>query len=217
MDPSPPKRHIGKDVSMPDNPHDEERIGYGVDPTGGSVIDPTANVLQLVASAIRRQDDLRIAQSHYTREIAAVREHYQTELRQAEADRIDAIRAVDVGAVNRAAEVATTQAATLAAQVAISAETLRTQVAATATAGNVALAAALEPVQKDIADLRRAQYEQQGIKAQQGENRTGFGLWIMFAGVLVAAATIVAVVLVGHSQTAAALCFNAAHVLIACP
>jgi hypothetical protein len=49
------------------------------------------------------------------------------------------------------------QATTLVAQVAASAETLRTQVAAAATAATTALAAALEPIQKDIADLRRVQ------------------------------------------------------------
>ena len=81
------------------------------------------------------------------------------------------IRAVDVGAVNRAAEVSATQAQTLATQVAVSAETLCTQVAAAATAASTALSAALEPIQKDIADLRRAQYEAQGQKTQVVETR----------------------------------------------
>ena len=76
-----------------------------------------------------------------------------------------------MGAVNRAAEVSAAQAQTLATQVAVSAETLRTQVAAAASAASTALSAALEPIQKDIADLRRAQYEAQGQKTQVVEAR----------------------------------------------
>ena len=88
--------------------------------------DPTKNVLEHVAAAIQRQDDLRESESRHQRELGGVREHYAAELRRAEAERIDAIRAVDVGAVNRAAEVASTQALTLATQVTTSTETLRT-------------------------------------------------------------------------------------------
>ena len=48
------------------------------------------------------------------------------------------------------------------------------------------MAAALEPVQKDIADLRRAQYEAQGQKTQVVEahaSGASSGMWI---GVIVA-------------------------------
>lgn len=83
--------------------------------------------------------------------------------------------AKSVGAVNRAAEVSAQQATTLAAQVATSAETLRTQVAAAAAAATVALSAALEPIQKDIQDLRKAQYEAQGKSVQTGETRLNAG------------------------------------------
>jgi hypothetical protein len=133
--------------------------------------DPTRNVLDLVSATERRQDDLRELEAKHVRELSQLRADHAEKLRLGEAARIDAIRAVDVGAVNRAAEVATTQAATLASQVAVSAETLRTQVAAAASAATIALAAALEPVQKDIADLRRAQYEAQGQKTQVVERQ----------------------------------------------
>jgi hypothetical protein len=145
--------------------------GPGVDRFGVPVVDPTKNVLDLVSAAIKRQDDLRDLESRHLRELADLRAHYDQRLRTAETARIDAIRAVDVGAVNRAAEVSATQAQTLATQVAVSAETLRTQVASAATAASTALAAALEPIQKDIADLRRAQYEAQGQKTQVVESR----------------------------------------------
>lgn len=146
--------------------------GPGVDASGRPVVDPTANVLDLVRAAVDRLNDLREKDASHVREIMDLRALHATEMRTAEASRIDAIRAVDVSAVNRAAEVSATLAQTLAAQVAVSAETLRTQVAATATAGQVALAAALEPIQKDVQDLRRVQYEQQGQKAG-GSEKTG--------------------------------------------
>jgi hypothetical protein len=165
------------------------------------VIDPTRNVLDLVGAAIQRQDDLREADNRRLTEIATLRAEYDEKLRRAETARIDAIRAVDVGAVNRAAEVSAQQATTLAVQVAQSAETLRTQVAAAATAATVALAAALEPIQKDIADLRRAQYEQAGQKLQvveaKDDRRGGSGLVISaisvgvaFISLIVAAAAV---------------------------
>jgi hypothetical protein len=170
--------------------------GPGVDAQGKPVIDPTQNVLQLVAAAIQRQDDLREQADRHVREIAALRAGYDEELRKAETARIDAIRAVDVGAVNRAAEVSAQQATTLAAQVATSAETLRTQVAAAATAATVALAAALEPIQKDIADLRRAQYEAQGVKSNVGEARLNLGA--IFGGVAALVALVGLVILLAR-------------------
>ena len=145
--------------------------GPGVDWYGSPTIDPTKNVFDLVTSAVQRLDDLRDMESRHLRELADLRANYDQRLRDAETARIDAIRAVDVGAVNRAAEVSVAQAQTLANQVAVSAETLRTQVAAAASAASSALAAALEPIQKDIADLRRAQYEAQGQKTQVVEAR----------------------------------------------
>ena len=96
-----------------------------------------------------------------------------------------------------------TQANVLAAQVAQSSATLRTQVQAAATAATVALAAALEPIIKDIADLRRAQYEAQGVKAQStetgGTGRAWIGIAIataaVFSSALLATAGIVITVL----------------------
>ena len=153
------------------------------------MIDPTKNVMTLVAGQVkraddlmaaneklaeerhRRQDDLRLAEAIHVKEIARLRAQFDDALREKETQRIDAIRAVDVAAVQRAAEVSAVQATTLATQVQASAETLRTQVATTATAQTTALAAALEPIQKDISELRKTQYEQQGQKAAQVETR----------------------------------------------
>ena len=137
--------------------------GPGVDRTGQPVQDPTPNVLDLVQAAIARQDDLRELTAAHLREIAELRAAYEDKLRSAESDRIDAIRAVDAAAVQRAAEVQAAQQQALAAQVATTADAFR-----------ASLAAALAPIttsvddlrSKDIADLRRAQYEAQGQKTQ---------------------------------------------------
>lgn len=160
-----------------------------------AALDPTANVLQLVQTAIKRQDDLRLAAQNHVNEIMELRAIHYREMRDAESERLDAIRAVDVNAVNRAAEVASTKAQTLADQVSQSAEALRTQVAAAATAATVALAAALEPIIKDIADLRRAQYEAQGQKTQVIETKSSNAALWQAVGVILAGVTVVASVL----------------------
>jgi hypothetical protein len=134
--------------------------GAGVDSAGNPVLDPTKNVLDLVDAAMRRQDDLREMESAHIREILTIRGEFMEQLRRAEAARLDSIRAVDQSAVQRAAEVQATQASALAAQV-----------VATADAFRVSLAAALEPIVKDIADLRKTQYEQAGQKSQVTERR----------------------------------------------
>jgi uncharacterized membrane protein len=107
---------------------------------------------------------------------------HSKELRAAEAKRIDAIRAVDVLSVQQAASVADMRANTLAATVVTSAEALRTQVQDAAAAATIALAAALSPIQTDVADLRKAQYEAQGQKTQVIETHNkglGSTAWIM--------------------------------------
>lgn len=158
------------------------------------IIDPTQNVKDLTEAAVKRLDDLRETDSGHQvtllqtivrnlENTATLRADYDEKLRDAESKRIDAIRAVDVGAVQRAAEVSAAQAQTLAVQVATSAETLRTQVAAAAIASATALAAALDPIQKDIADLRRAQYEAQGQKTQVVEGRSSNSATLTTIGV----------------------------------
>lgn len=145
--------------------------GVGVDSHGGAVIDPTANVISLVEAGMRRQDDLRELESSHLRELIAVENRHAEELRVAEAKRIDAIRAVDVQALQQASKVATEQANTLAAQVATSAETLRTTVAAAALQQAAALQTNVAPLADAIADLRRSQYELQGQRIQRSDSR----------------------------------------------
>lgn len=136
--------------------------GIPVDRYGGGTIDPTQNVLQLVEAAGKRQDDLRDAESRHIRELMKMTGDYEDKLATAEANRINAIRAVDVAAVAVAAERAAQQAGVLANQVSTSAETLRTLVASTSTALAEQLTQIITPITARIAVLERAQYEGAG-------------------------------------------------------
>jgi hypothetical protein len=135
--------------------------GPGVDASGRSVMDPTANVVAILQSAVQRQDDLREQEASHIREIMTLRAQFSDDLRLAESARIDAIRAVDVAAVQRAAEVAAAAVQALATQVPIVAEAAR-----------ASLGVALDPIQKDIAELRKVQYEQQGQRTAVTETKT---------------------------------------------
>ena len=160
--------------------------GRGVDAAGEPAYDPTENVFALVETSGRRQDDLREMEARYLRtiaelesghqrEMAELRAHYDQKLRQSETDRIDAIRKVDVDAVQRAAEVQAAAQQALATQVVTQAEAVRNQVATTASATAAGLATALEPMQRRIDDLTRAQYESAGGRAQVVESREDRG------------------------------------------
>ena len=145
--------------------------GPATDRQNAPVVDPTENVLNLVGAAIRRQDDLREAHTKHVEKLDEVREYYRQEIREAEAKRIDAIRAVDVNAAQQQVSVAEIRASALASQVAAAAEAQRNQVSAAATAFEQRLNQALAPIQEAVADLRRVQYEQQGQRAQVVESR----------------------------------------------
>ena len=125
------------------------------------VIDPTANVIALAGANDRRQDDLRNMESAHIEKMADLRAQHAKELRVIETERINAIREVDTQNVGRAAEVAAAQADALRGQV----EAARIAVADT-------LSTALEPIQKDIAELRKTQYEQAGQKAAAADPDT---------------------------------------------
>jgi len=176
-------------------------LGLPVDYAGLPAIDPTANVTAQLDAAVARLDDLREASEQRTAELVAahtemdrqtarhimetaeLRARYEEMLRTAERDRIDAIRALDVSNVERAQAVSQEQAATLATQVATSAEALRAQVEATRVQTAIALDAALQPIKFDVSDLRRVQYEQQGQRAAVTETKSNTAsLWAVLIG-----------------------------------
>jgi len=151
------------------------------------LIDPTANVLSLVAAANLRQDDLRRTENKRIDDLMALETCLTDKIRKveikaatdlanaeskridalalAESRRIDAVQAEQKNAVALAAEKTAAQAATLAAQVVSSAEALRLQVATTT--------ATLE---KRIQNLEQNQYQAGGASAQRTETR-GTSQW----------------------------------------
>jgi hypothetical protein len=152
--------------------------GPAADAQGRPAIDPTVNVSALVESATKRLDDLRECESKHFGEMlkqqadfAQLRAHYEKEIRLAESARIDAIRAVDVAAAASAALVAEARATVLANTVNLSAEALRTQVAATAQAQVENQAKLLDPINLAVSSLRQTQFEQQGQQQQIIEGR----------------------------------------------
>lgn len=97
--------------------------GMGVDKDGGPVVDPSANVRELVDAEMRRVDnEMRL------------RSEYEDKLRLAEARLRDAIREVDVANVATASERADRAAGVLAAQLTAFNEASRALVASTAQA-----------------------------------------------------------------------------------
>jgi len=154
--------------------------GLAIDAYGGQTVDPTENVLDLVHASTKRHDDLRAAdsdrlntifellkrlseaESRRVDEQAKLRAEYSQQLVDAEAKRIDAIRAVDVNAVSVASERATAQATVLATQVQASAETLRSLVATAATSQATQLTQIITPITDRLALLEKSQYEGKG-------------------------------------------------------
>jgi len=149
--------------------------------------DPTKNVLDLVNAAIARVDDLRDAETRHQTEIARMLVERVESMMSAESHRIDAIRAVDVDAVQKAAATAQAQANTLAAQQVQSAEALRTQVTDTATLAESRLAAGLQPIIRDIVELQKRAWETVGQKTQIVETQAKGSSTSNWMGLAVAA------------------------------
>lgn len=170
------------------------KVGVPADAFGGDTFDPTENVKALNEASNLRQDDLRAAYDRLVQEqikanrelsdikfawakeialaearrvddIAELRADYAAQLSAKESDRIDAIRAVDVGAVQIAQERANAQATVLANTGAASAETLRSLVATTAAATASAQAQVLTPLDTRLRTLEQAQSVGQGRSA----------------------------------------------------
>lgn len=148
--------------------------GVASDASGGPIIDPTKNVLDLVAAETKYQDGMRELTSKIVEvELKGIRQEiknfkaYSHELAEAERKRIDAIRAVDVGAVAVDKAVAETRASTLAKQVTDA-----------AVAQSIALKAETDPIRKDIGDLRQSQYTIAGGKQEVQAKSANWGLWV---------------------------------------
>jgi DNA-binding transcriptional regulator YiaG len=117
----------------------EKQTGLGVDASGAPVVDPTANVIALVAAEKERADDLRRIYKELTdtkvahqKEIGDLHAKYQNELRIAEAGRLDSIRQVDREEVKQMRQEFNSSMATLANTTTQGFESLRNQQTGTA-------------------------------------------------------------------------------------
>jgi hypothetical protein len=175
------------------------------------LIDPTANVLSLVAAAIARQDDLRNAEfkriddllklrAECAHELTEVHLKAQQDLMAAESKRIDAItlaesRRIDAllaAATNNvalASEKAGAQAQTLAASVASSAEALRNQVATTSAATTTLITQVRESLEKRLQIVEQNQFAAGGAAGQRTESR-GTSQWAI--GIVITVAIVLA-------------------------
>jgi hypothetical protein len=139
--------------------------------------DPTKNVLDKVASEMRRQDDLRNAESRRVDEQAALRaEHikeisalrtvhsedsarHHREMADKESERLDAIRLVDQSNVETARREAVQSAAVLSEAVTKSAETLRINGAVTEANLRELITSTTNTLAVRLASVEKAQYE----------------------------------------------------------
>jgi hypothetical protein len=140
--------------------------GLPVDAGGGPTVDPTQNVKDLSEASNIRQDDLRgltkelfDAKITHVKEVMALRAEHQRMMDVAESARIDSIRQVDLTNTANAASQALTAIQTLATTQAASAETLRAQVANTATQVQATLNGVTQDFNKRIATLEQSSYE----------------------------------------------------------
>lgn len=158
----------------------DRKPGMGVDSTGGPVVDPTANVLDLVQAANRRQDDLRAETTNrlntelacvkeisnlrasHVQEISMMRADHSEKMAMAESKRLDAVRAVDVTNVQTAATASLAAIQRLAETTATNADNIRNAMTATATAVAQQLANTVGLITERISALEKSSYEGKG-------------------------------------------------------
>lgn len=155
--------------------------GMGVDASGGPVVDPTSNVLDLVDAAVKRTDDImdlhgRVSHEQFRRleealgyqdRIAVLRAEFAKEIGTMESKRIDSIRSVDVANAAATAAQLLSAVTTLATTAQATAETLRNQVAATAAAVASQTERVVNPIIERIALLEKSSYTGQGRSTMQ--------------------------------------------------
>lgn len=142
-----------------------------------SPIDPTKNVLDLVAAETKRQDDLRDAETRRVDQLAVLRASYEEKLAEKEAARLNAIRDIDVKAVSTASEKQEAAAKVLAANLLNNELTLRTLVATTALAAAESQTRFATGIMERLKTLEESRYE---IKGKSGGIKDTWG-WIFGA------------------------------------
>lgn len=131
--------------------------------------DPSANVIMFVGNAVKYLEDLHKAGERSIDEKLKLHFEYTKQISEAESERINALRAVDVAAVATANERAVKQAEVLANQMAANAETLRASVAKTAETIATQLQQITSQQNERIAALEKANYENVGKSSAPSE------------------------------------------------
>ena len=152
----------------------------GANPRSNVVVDPTANVKDLVFAESRRQDDLRQADkvlsdtkhanqtevakihSDHESQIGQLREDYQAKIQKAESGRLDSIRQVDREEVAKTAVAANNAITTLAKQTTDLQQTLAKQVTDTAAAQEARYSSQMSDFNKRVSALELSGSEGKG-------------------------------------------------------
>jgi len=164
------------------------------------IIDPTANVLQLVEAAMTRQDDLRAAEARHRDALALLRSEMGHEIRQiekqaqrdlakaesgridalsqAESRRIDALLSAQQQNVALASARAELTATALAERVDASAKALAMSVETTAKTLTATVEAHVKALSDRIVPLEQARYQAAGSAEQRTEGRAS-NQWII--------------------------------------
>jgi hypothetical protein len=188
--------------------------GAATDAMGQAVLDPTRNVLGIVEAAVTRLNDLAAAEREHSRQMADAR-HLHTmqiierdrehakELRELETARLDAVRGVDVAAVQTAAVAAENRAAALGAQVAAAAEAVRSAGEVTRNATTELISSTVKPLADAIAVIQQWMNQQTGQRAQVVETRESHGerrlnLGSVFGGLALLVSVIGTIILISR-------------------
>jgi hypothetical protein len=160
--------------------------GPATDRKNDPVIDPSANVLDLVEAAVRRLDDLAERDRTHGKEMADLRADHAREMRVKEEERLDAIRKVDQETSQANATNAQITAQALAKTVVDTADAARAAMTLAASATAETLDNRLKPILEGMAVLQQRMFEQAGAGQQQSETkqetRSGINTWVIVLG-----------------------------------
>lgn len=180
-------------------------------------IDPTLNVKEALAAAVKRLDDIRAADAEHDREmrdlgykkdetidrlrteLATAESHRIDALALAESRRLDALRAEDRSAITLATTRAELTAASLQQQVVTTERTLAAATEATAKTLSTAFNTAVQGLIDRVIPLEQSRYQQAGVKEQategKSDNRYIIGLVMSVPAFLIAIGAVVVAVL----------------------
>jgi hypothetical protein len=146
--------------------------GVGADSHGNPVIDPTKNVGDILAAAVKRLDDLQatnnertVSEITHVREVVKIHSDHHKELLAMQVAAVQSARQFDVAAVNTAADRNAREVKTLADATGLLAETLRKSVTESATAMDIRLNNMSSVLSDRLASLEKSSYTGQGKDA----------------------------------------------------